>query len=74
MNDRQIFITVSIITILGQLFTLGVVCWQLVSNLWGFWFWFSLVATFGYGIATASLRDLDNLVKKHSKNIGKVTR
>ncbi len=64
MNDKQAFIIISILAVLGQLFTIGVVCWQFFSNLWGFDFWFSLIAMFGYGIAIAALRDIENLIKR----------
>lgn len=66
MDDGSAFISVSIVAILGQMFTLGVFTWQLFSNIWGFWFWFSLASVLGYGISVAALRDIDNLIKMTS--------
>ncbi len=58
VNQNSFILIVSTVAIIGQLFSIGVLIWQMITNMFGFWFWFSLNATVGYGLFIGLLNDL----------------
>lgn len=49
------------IAIVGEVFSFGVLIWLWLTNLYGFWFWFSCVSCFGWGLFVAAMNDLMKL-------------
>lgn len=43
----------------GATFSTMIWIWQLITNMFGFWFWFSLASCVGWGMLCAILNDID---------------
>jgi hypothetical protein len=54
---------ICIILVSGQLFSIGVLIWQMITNMQGFWFYFSLVSVMGYAIAINLMRAIMEMGK-----------
>ena len=64
MKDKTFKLIIAFLVIAGGLFNLGVVIWQSITNLLGFWFWISLQSSFAWGMLAALLNDIKWLKNK----------
>ena len=66
MKELTFKLIIVLVVLVGTLFSLGVWIWQIITNMYGFWFWFSLQATMGWGFLIALLNDT-NWIRANNK-------
>ncbi len=66
MSEYIFRLGVALFSIVGQVISMSVFIWQFVVNIWGGWFWFSMLSVMGWGIVIALLNDIGWL-----KEVGK---
>lgn len=61
MEERNFKLLVVLIAIIGNILSLGVLIWQAIVNMFGFWMWFSFLASIGWGLLVGLMLDMEFL-------------
>lgn len=64
MKEFTFRLGVALFSIVGQAISMFVLIWQFIVNLWGWWFWFSMLSVMGWGMVIALLLDIGWLKMK----------